>query len=77
VQRRDRFVGILLGLFMMWLVLDQSWGVPAGVEMKEGIHFRICDCRLSWREKTLRATSAGPANGAKLFTKRSVRASTG
>jgi multidrug resistance protein MdtO len=31
---RDRFVGILLGLFMMWLVFDQSWGAPAGVEMK-------------------------------------------
>jgi len=31
---RDRVVGILLGLFMMWLVFDQLWGAPAGVEMK-------------------------------------------
>ena len=31
---RDRFVGVLLGLFMMWLVFDQLWGASAGVEMR-------------------------------------------
>jgi len=31
---RDRVVGVLLGLFMMWLVFDQLWGAPAGVEMR-------------------------------------------
>jgi multidrug resistance protein MdtO len=31
---RDRVVGILFGLFMMWLVFDQLWGEPAVVEMK-------------------------------------------
>jgi multidrug resistance protein MdtO len=31
---RDRVVGILLGLFLMWLVFDQLWGARAGVEMK-------------------------------------------
>jgi len=31
---RDRIVGILLGLFMMWLVFDQLWGARAAVEMK-------------------------------------------
>jgi multidrug resistance protein MdtO len=28
-------VGILLGLFMMWLVFDQLWSAPAGIEMKK------------------------------------------
>ena len=32
---RDRVVGILLGLFIMWLVFDQLWGAPAGVEMRK------------------------------------------
>jgi len=32
---RDRVVGVLLGLFMMWLVFDQLWSAPAGVEMKK------------------------------------------
>ena len=31
---RDRVVGILLGLFIMWLVFDQLWGAPAAVEMR-------------------------------------------
>jgi len=31
---RDRVIGILLGLFMMWLFFDQLWSVPAGVEMR-------------------------------------------
>jgi multidrug resistance protein MdtO len=33
---RDRIVGILLGLFMMWLVFDQLWGAPAVLQMKKG-----------------------------------------
>jgi multidrug resistance protein MdtO len=32
---RDRVVGVLLGLFMMWLVFDRLWGASAGVEMKK------------------------------------------
>ena len=32
---RDRSVGVLLGLAIMWLVFDQLWGAPAGVEMKK------------------------------------------
>ena len=31
---RDRIVGILLGLSVMWFVFDQVWGSPAIVEMK-------------------------------------------
>jgi multidrug resistance protein MdtO len=34
VPARDRVAGILLGLFMMWLIFDQLWGAPAVVEMK-------------------------------------------
>jgi multidrug resistance protein MdtO len=31
---RDRVAGIMLGLFMMWLVFDQLWGSSAAVEMR-------------------------------------------
>jgi multidrug resistance protein MdtO len=31
---RDRVVGVMLGLFMMWLVFDHLWGAPAAVDMK-------------------------------------------
>jgi multidrug resistance protein MdtO len=34
---RDRVVGILVGLFMMWLVFDQLWRAPAGVEMEKAL----------------------------------------
>jgi len=32
---RDRVVGVLLGLFAMWLIFDQLWGRSAGSEMKK------------------------------------------
>jgi multidrug resistance protein MdtO len=32
---RDRVVGILLGLFVMWLVFDQLWGALASVEIRK------------------------------------------
>jgi multidrug resistance protein MdtO len=32
---RDRVVGVLLGLFTMWLVFDQLWGMPAREAMKK------------------------------------------
>jgi multidrug resistance protein MdtO len=32
---RDRVMGILIGLFIMWLVFDQLWGAPAAVQMKK------------------------------------------
>jgi multidrug resistance protein MdtO len=35
VPGRDRVLGILLGLAMMWLVFDQLWGSPAIVQMKK------------------------------------------
>lgn len=31
---RDRMAGVMLGLFAMWLVFDQLWGVPAIVAMQ-------------------------------------------
>jgi multidrug resistance protein MdtO len=35
IPARDRVIGILLGLLMMWLVFDQLWGSPAAVQMKK------------------------------------------
>ncbi len=32
---RDRVVGIMVGLFAMWLIFDQLWGRPAGNEMRQ------------------------------------------
>jgi multidrug resistance protein MdtO len=32
---RDRVVGILFGLFAMWLIFDKLWGVPAARELKD------------------------------------------
>lgn len=32
---RDRVIGILLGLFLMWLTFDRLWGASAVVEMKK------------------------------------------
>jgi multidrug resistance protein MdtO len=32
---RDRVAGVFLGLLMMWLIFDQVWRVPAGVEMRK------------------------------------------
>ena len=40
---RDRVVGVLLGLFTMWLVFDQLGGAPAAVEMKNAF---VLDFRL-------------------------------
>jgi len=34
VVARDRVVGILLGLLVMWLVFDQLWSAPAAVAMR-------------------------------------------
>jgi multidrug resistance protein MdtO len=31
---RDRVVGVLVGLFAMWLIFDQLWGRPAAADMK-------------------------------------------
>jgi multidrug resistance protein MdtO len=31
---RDRVVGVLLGLLMMWLFFDHLWSMPSGLEMK-------------------------------------------
>jgi hypothetical protein len=32
---RDRVVGVLIGLLVMWLVFDQLWSAPGGVAMKK------------------------------------------
>ncbi len=47
---RDRVVGILLGLFMMWFVFDRLGSVPASVEMKRTF---VSNLRLIARFATL------------------------
>ena len=37
VLARDRVLGILLGLFMMWVIYDRLWSVPAIVQMKKSL----------------------------------------
>ena len=32
---RDRVIGVLLGLFAMWVIFDQLWGVPAALALKQ------------------------------------------
>ena len=38
---RDRVLGILLGLLIMWLVFDQLWAAPAGIEMRKTFIFTL------------------------------------
>ena len=38
---RDRVVGILLGLSMMWLVFDQLWGAPAAIKMQKAFVYNL------------------------------------
>jgi len=55
---RDRVFGVLLGLFMMWLVFDRLWGSPAAVAMKrEFISFLRLLAQLM-REPSLREPRA-------------------
>jgi len=51
---RDRVVGVLLGLFIMWLVFDRLWGKPAGVEMRAAFVSTI---------RSLAQLARGPASG--------------
>jgi multidrug resistance protein MdtO len=64
---RDRVAGVLLGLFMMWLVFDRLWGSPAAIGMRRTF---ISNLRLlgqlvrepppggekTWRSDSLRET---------------------
>src|SRR4029077_16131581 len=58
---RDRVVGILLGLFVMWLIFDQLWGVPAARELKETFisNFRLrAQFRIEPDSKDLKVATA-------------------
>ena len=55
---RDRVVGILLGLSMMWLAFDWLWSAPAGVEMKKTFIAAIRSLAQLAREPVLSDQSA-------------------
>jgi multidrug resistance protein MdtO len=60
---RDRVVGILLGLFLMWLVFDQLWGARAGVEMKRSFVANLRLIAQFAREPLLRDQKAAIERG--------------
>lgn len=60
---RDRVVGILLGLFMMWLVFDQLWGASATVEMRRRFISNLRLLAQFAREPLSRDPSAAGARG--------------
>ena len=47
---RDRVIGILLGLAIMWLVFDRLWGAPGIVEMKRAFISLLRDLATLARE---------------------------
>ena len=53
---RDRVIGTLLGLFMMWLAFDHLWATPAGVGMKAAFVLVIRTLAQLTREPSSRDT---------------------
>jgi multidrug resistance protein MdtO len=69
---RDRVVGILLGIFVMWLLFDQMWDAPAGAEMKRTF---IATLRLlaDFAKELFRKTGKPPLREALLCARQSTR----
>ncbi len=47
---RDRVLGVLLGLAMMWLAFDRLWSIPAGLEMRKTFLSGLRSLALFFRE---------------------------
>ena len=73
---RDRVVGILLGLFMMWLVFDHLWGSRAAVEMKKTFVSSLRSLAQLEREPLPGEKRGLQSSAAILFAKRSTHIST-
>jgi multidrug resistance protein MdtO len=70
---RDRVVGVLLGLMVMWFVFDRLWGTRAGVEMKRTFILNLRLVAQFARQPALNDLSTAP--GRSLALRETINAS--
>ena len=73
---RDRVVGVLLGLFMMWLVFDQLWGASGRCRDEKSIHLHLATAGSTSKRAGFRERDGRRSNAVMLFARRSTQIST-